>query len=316
MINVAKSRIAIYISIISIIMVISYLSGIFSERYLINTSETIKISDIKLREPIPDNSRKNLQGKKAVDNIYPSAPRNWKLKGEVRRLSLNSVILGRKLLFNVYLPEDYQRKVSEGKSFPTCYFFHGGDKGYLDNWVTDRRGVASAHAELTEDFLSSLGSTIDLILVSPDRAKVGYFHNEGRSKWGDVICNELIPYIDGNFASNKVRMVTGLCNGGHSAWRIAIQRPELFDYVGSSSGFFPRMQTRENIEILRTFRGIFFDVGTGEDMYGSCLKMERYLASNNIRFKHVFLKGYGHNFRTWGGHPNRILPKFFRKTIQ
>jgi hypothetical protein len=126
-VNISKSKTAIYFLIILIAMFFSYFSGIFSERYIFNPLETSEISDIKFKESVPNSIRKNLQEKKEADYEYPSPPRNWQLKGEVRRLSLNSAILKRKLLFNVYLPEDYERKASEGKTFPTCYSFHGGD---------------------------------------------------------------------------------------------------------------------------------------------------------------------------------------------
>lgn len=56
-------------------------------------------------------------------------------------------------------------------------------------------------------------------------------------KWESFLRDELVPILDEGFRSNQKRAVVGLSMGGTAAMNLAQRNPQLFDFVGSFSGY-------------------------------------------------------------------------------
>ncbi|MGP6175240.1 alpha/beta hydrolase-fold protein [Corynebacterium sp. A21] len=56
-------------------------------------------------------------------------------------------------------------------------------------------------------------------------------------KWETFLTNELVPVLENGFRSNGERAVTGISMGGTAAVNLAERHPQLFDFVGSFSGY-------------------------------------------------------------------------------
>ena len=56
-------------------------------------------------------------------------------------------------------------------------------------------------------------------------------------KWETFLTKELVPILDHEYRSNQKRAVTGLSMGGTAAINLAERNPQLFDFVGSFSGY-------------------------------------------------------------------------------
>ena len=56
-------------------------------------------------------------------------------------------------------------------------------------------------------------------------------------KWESFLHDELVPILDNEFRSNQKRAVVGLSMGGTAAMNLAQRNPQLFDFVGSFSGY-------------------------------------------------------------------------------
>ncbi len=62
--------------------------------------------------------------------------------------------------------------------------------------------------------------------------------NNGKHyKWETFLTRELVPILNNEFRSNGRRAVVGLSMGGTAAMNLAERNPQLFDFVGSFSGY-------------------------------------------------------------------------------
>ena len=132
----------------------------------------------------------------------------------------------------VWTPPGYE---SSGKSYPTLYLLHGAGSPTafgVDEWL----GYA-----LTEDLdrLIDSGFIEPMIVVLPFGAQ-GYWvnHADGGPQWSDYITDEVVPYVDREFRTDKRRerrAIGGLSMGGHGALQMAFRRPDLFAVAGAHS---------------------------------------------------------------------------------
>ena len=132
----------------------------------------------------------------------------------------------------VWTPPGYE---SSGKSYPTLYLLHGAGSPTafgVDEWL----GYA-----LTEDLdrLIDSGFIEPMIVVLPFGAQ-GYWvnHADGGPQWSDYVTDEVVPYVDREFRTDKRRerrAIGGLSMGGHGALQMAFRRPDLFAVAGAHS---------------------------------------------------------------------------------
>ncbi|MNZ76910.1 Endo-1,4-beta-xylanase Z precursor [compost metagenome] len=161
------------------------------------------------------------------------------LKGDSQVITdrLYSERLDFELEMSVYLPPEYSRNTR----YPVLYLLYGYG-GQHDSWFT----YLNIHQ--VADRLIDKGKIDPLIIVSPDYGNsfgVNSMEGEGRDPGGvdigpyeDYLIKELIPYIDRQYSTVKVRAgryVGGASMGGYAALYLGFNHPELFSKIGAHS---------------------------------------------------------------------------------
>jgi S-formylglutathione hydrolase FrmB len=149
--------------------------------------------------------------------------------------SLQSRLIKKALPYRVIQPALYE--VSE-KPFPVLYLLHGLF-GNCDNWIelTDIREHIERH---------------EMLVVAPDSGNSWYTDSATaeNEKFESYLTAELVPEIERSFrvkVTREGRATAGISMGGYGAFKFALRHPELFVFVGSSSGAFHA--ARMNAEI-------------------------------------------------------------------
>jgi uncharacterized protein (TIGR03000 family) len=144
----------------------------------------------------------------------------------VKTVEFDSASVGRKLKYNIVLPDKYDQTKER---YPVLYLLHGFTGNYT-NW--SRMGVpeyARSH---------------ELIVVMPDGGNSWYVNwaqsDEGqKNQWEDGIVKDLISHVDTHFrtiARREGRAINGLSMGGYGALMLGLRHPDLFCSIGSHSG--------------------------------------------------------------------------------
>jgi enterochelin esterase-like enzyme len=146
--------------------------------------------------------------------------------GTVSQFSLASTHTAKTYTIHVYTPSGY----NEDSQYPVAYFQDGAE--YLSLAST-----ANVFDNLIAD--GEIEPVIGVFVVPTDR-NIEYAF-EDRFKYTDFFVNELVPYIDANYAtdaSKERRAVIGDSYGGNISAIIAFTNPEVFGNCGIHSGAF------------------------------------------------------------------------------
>ena len=240
--------------------------------------------------------------------------------GKIVDDSLNSEITKGKRNFKVYLPPSYGTK-----KFPVLYLYHGTGEditgwekqGYigniLDNLFSDKKaeemivvldyGVAlnPEQEKLPDDYPRTVLSTKNL---------------------EKIVVDELIPYINKKYKTNKKQAIAGLSRGSYQAMFIGADYPELFSAIGSFSPVIyegTESQPFKELPIdnlLKSKSKPFFFMGIGENEdqrfinYNNLLN--DYLNQNKYPFVQYKSAGTYHEWLTW----RRCLYEFVQKIFK
>ena len=176
-------------------------------------------------------------------------------QSKVKEFSIKSKILGVEKLYNVYLPDGYEKS---GKNYPVLYLLHGAKGNHL-SWVEKERGNMQ---EITDKTIAE-GRAKEMIVVIPDARGIddknagknmGYFNVEGWN-YMDFFFEEFIPHIDKKFrtiAAKEGRAIAGLSMGGGGTVVYAQRHPEIFSAAYSTSGlldFRYRIKTADHYDM-------------------------------------------------------------------
>ncbi len=146
--------------------------------------------------------------------------------GSVRVVEFEAPSVGRKLKYNVVVPEGYDAGRAR---YPVLFLLHGLSGNYR-NWA--RMEVP----RFARDY--------DLIVVMPDAGNSWYLNwaeseGEGKNAWEDYMIKDLVGHVDATFrtvASREGRAIAGLSMGGYGALMLGLKHPDLFCSIGSHSG--------------------------------------------------------------------------------
>jgi putative tributyrin esterase len=160
----------------------------------------------------------------AVALLVPAAAFGQALP--VKTVEFDSPSVGRKMKYNVVLPEKYDRTTDR---YPVLYLLHGLTGNYT-NWA--RLGVPR------------YARAYDLIVVMPDGGNAWYVNwaksEDGqKNDWEDAIVKDLIGHVDATYrtvARREGRAINGLSMGGYGALTLGLRHPDLFCSIGSHSG--------------------------------------------------------------------------------
>jgi S-formylglutathione hydrolase FrmB len=140
----------------------------------------------------------------------------------VEQRTINSAIMGRAVMYSVYLPPDYQ---GSERTYPVVYLLHG----YTDDhtgWV--QFGEVNRYA----DKAIQDGLIPPMIIVMPNGDTSFYINSfDGREKYEDFFIKEFMPAIEKAYrikAQKRYRGVAGLSMGGYGALIYSLKYPDLF----------------------------------------------------------------------------------------
>lgn len=252
--------------------------------------------------------------------------------GSVEKVWYDSPALGGSRRMTVYTPAGYN--VSEDKEYPVLYLLHGmgGDE---DAWVELGRAV-----QILDNLIAS-GKAMPMIVVMPNGnalkkaapgfTEEGLYIPEGSHSVDPALSfekafPEIIKFVEDNYKAKKskeARAIAGLSMGGGHAWRISMNMPEAFDYVGlfspavrwNGSGVEEGNPDDQLISRLSAqFAGSprYYLIAIGEDDFLMDINnsYRKLLDSQNFPYSYIESKG-GHTWDNWRNYLIDFLPQLF-----
>ena len=142
------------------------------------------------------------------------------LQAEFTTKIITGKLSGKKITFDIYLPENYRK---EGVGYPVIYSLHGRG-GFYKNGGEFHPPIKKAIAD---------GVLPPVIAVYPDGTRNSWYaDSKDRSILIEThIIREIIPWIDANYntkSSRGFRVIQGFSMGGYGASLLAVKFPELF----------------------------------------------------------------------------------------
>ncbi len=172
-----------------------------------------------------------------------------------RSLTIGSEILGKDVLYSVYLPSGYE---SSTRSYPVVYALHGA--GGYENYFLDNGFQA------TLDRLIETKQIPPLIVIMPDGERSRYINNyDNTVRYEDFFFDEFIPEIESKFrviSSKQSRAVAGTSMGGYGSFVYALKHPDMFAASVSIGGSFCEGERIDNMSNEE------WDISTRGAVYG------------------------------------------------
>ena len=139
---------------------------------------------------------------------------------EVRHVSFQSETLGREYVYNIYLPDGYQRS---GLRYPVLYLLHG-------NLGTEQSWVGPGNIQQTTDQLIADGTIEPMLIVIPADPKFWWVDGPDEQAMTALV-NDLRRQIENQYRtieSRDGRAIAGYSAGGFGTANIALSYPQLF----------------------------------------------------------------------------------------
>ncbi|MCJ7695087.1 MAG: alpha/beta hydrolase-fold protein [Anaerolineaceae bacterium] len=223
------------------------------------------------------------------------------IPGVVKQDSFDSLILEKKFTFSIYLPPCYDESSAIG--FPVLYMLHGLG-------ATDEQWIRIGLVEKMDKLIAS-GNIPPFMVVLPQEPN---FYIPDKSDFDEVLIQELIPYVDGHYASKAerdFRAIGGLSRGAAWAIRLGVDHWALFSAIGAHS--LPVFEN-DKLHILRQLNSIspedwpdiFIDIGLSDPDLASAKSFEE--ALNDAVIPHTwYLFSGSHDETYWQNHLESYL---------
>ncbi len=140
--------------------------------------------------------------------------------GKVMKDSYQSTVLGRKVEFTVYLPDEYAR--TAGK-LPAVYLLHGLD-GDQNEWLEN--GTVNIFNTLVKK-----GGIHPRVVIMPTFGPQSWWVDGAKDKAESALIQELMPYVEARYklvTARAGRAVAGWSMGGYGALNLAMKYPDRF----------------------------------------------------------------------------------------
>lgn len=149
-----------------------------------------------------------------------------------KTVSIKSNILNESREINIYLPLGYSDTSS--KNYPVIYLLDGSkDEDFIHIAGLVQFGSFSWINMIPESIVVGIANVDrkrDFTYPSQNEDEQTEFPTSGHSaKFISFLANELQPFIDSNFKTNKTKTIIGQSLGGLLATEILIKSPNLFD---------------------------------------------------------------------------------------
>jgi enterochelin esterase-like enzyme len=263
------------------------------------------------------------------------------LHGQVRTLWYHSKVTGDFRRCLVYTPAEYDANPS--KRYPVLYLQHGSgedetgwiNQGYanfiLDNLIAEKKAVPMI-VVMDKGYAGRLGQR-------PPSAEPPTMVNGtvragapgGVNAFGDVLVQDVIPFIDSTFrtlSDRDHRAMAGLSMGGNQTFQITLANLDKFSWIAGFSGTGIGLSTKP-FDTKTAFKGAFADadsfnkkvhlvwigLGTAEpDPFPASIKAFREsLDKGGIKYVYYESPGTAHEWLTWRRDLNDFAPRLFKK---
>ncbi len=227
--------------------------------------------------------------------------------GNVQQILFPSKSTGTSRRAFVYTPPGYGS--DKGKRYPVLYLQHG--------WGEDETAWSNqGHANLIMDNLIAEGKIKPFIIVMTygmtNEIKFGSgFRNFDIKNFQTVLVDELIPYVDANFATiadQPHRAMAGLSMGGMETHMITLNKPEVFSHYALLSG---GIYKPEEIKDKSKVKLIFTSCGSRENPDGVKKSIEDMKAAGFNAVSYISDKT-AHEFLTWRRSLKELAPLLFK----
>lgn len=207
----------------------------------------------------------------------------------------------------VYTPPEYGKV--KNKRYPVLYLQHG--------WGEDETAWSNqGRANLIMDNLIADGKIEPFIIVMTygmtNDVRIGGMKNFDIKPFQTVLVDELIPYVDANFATiadKDHRAMAGLSMGGMETKTITLNKPEVFsNYALLSGGTYSPDEIKDKSGV----KLIFISCGSKENPDGvkaaaTALKGAGFNAVSFVS------EGTAHEFLSWRRSLYQLAPLLFKK---
>jgi predicted alpha/beta superfamily hydrolase len=207
----------------------------------------------------------------------------------------------------VYTPPGYGK--DSKTRYPVLYLQHG--------WGEDETAWSNqGRANIIMDNLIAEGKIKPFIIVMTygmtNEIKFGSgFRNFDFTQFQTVLVDELIPYVDANFATKADqpnRAMAGLSMGGMETKNITLSKPEVFSHYALMSG---GTYAPEDIKDKSKVKLIFLSCGSKERPDGIKSSVEA-LKGAGFNAVSYISEGTAHEFQTWRRSLYELAPLLFK----
>lgn len=251
--------------------------------------------------------------------------------GSVHKVWYESDMLGGKRRMTVYTPARYE---GDDADYPVLYLLHGmgGDE---EAWQDLGRAI-----QILDNQISS-GVTAPMIVVMPNgnalrKAAPGYTgdgmylaegqHSVDPEKLFVKAFPEIKNYIESNYRVKKdkeSRAVAGLSMGGGHAWRLGLEYPDWFDYIGMFSPAVrwngtgvdehddPMLAEMIDRQFQNPPKKYLIAIGKDDFLFPLNESYKALLDSKGLQYEYVVSEG-GHEWRNWRDYLIDFLPTIFK----
>lgn len=221
------------------------------------------------------------------------------IRGTVNKVSVPSNALGVSMPVSIYLPPCY----NPTGNYPVLYLLHG--QGMDDSyWISlGVNGIA--------DLAISKGQT-PFIMVFPFEEL--FLEDNSISKFPDSIINDLIPWVDANYATctiKECRAIGGISRGGGWAIKLAMRYIDSFGTLGGHSyglmfGDSNWVQKQLETHTVEDFPRIYLDRGEQDSLAPDIDYFVKVLLANGIRPEfHIYPGSHTRNY--WQTHVQEYM---------
>lgn len=250
--------------------------------------------------------------------------------GSVHKVWYDSETFGGERRMTVYTPAGYE---TSGETYPVLYLLHGmgGDE---EAWQDLGRAIQildnQIAAGLAKPMIVVMPNGNALRKAAPGYTGDGMYIPEGQHSIDPQqqfvkSFPEIIDFVESNFrvkADKESRAVAGLSMGGGHAWRLGMEYPDSFDYIGMFSpavrwnGVGVDENTDPAVETLlaRQFANppkvYLIQIGKDDFLYGLNESYRKLLDGKGLPYTYKESTG-GHEWRNWRNYLVEFLPTLF-----
>lgn len=241
----------------------------------------------------------------------------------LRDLTMPSAVMGKEMLYSVYLPPDWAWE--NPAKYPVIYLLHGanGPQVFGDGAPGNNAWLDGGKIAEQMDKAVAEGTFSGAVVVMPNCTVDGndlFYCNDyqGDAQYMTFFFDEFMPAVEGQFnidGRRERRMVGGLSMGGYGSLYYGGIHPEMFGYVYACSPA-AIVDGAPNLfdiygGLLATgteLPGITVEIGTEDFLFESCGWFTGFLGGAGVQFEHITRAG-AHDWAFWTGCTPKIVNK-------